>query len=282
MRRVRRARLQQLLVPSGAYTALATISVVVLLPFIWIVLTSLKPEAELFSIPPTVIPRRVSLEHYSALLTRGDFPNLFRNSIIASSTATVVALAVGAPAAYGFARYRYRASTLVFALIVGVRMVPLVTLTIPYFAFMHALSLINSLPALIIAYLSFEVSLVVWLLEGFFRELPRDFEEAAAIDGLGPLSTFVKIVVPLSRPAIAVATALGLLTAWNEFILALTLTRTPEAQTIPVGLAGYVTSFQIFFGPMAAGATLYAIPVLLFTLVAQQNIVRGLTTGGIR
>jgi multiple sugar transport system permease protein len=264
-----------------AYVALVLISAVVLFPLIWIVLTSLKPASELYAIPPTLIPRDPTTVHYTELLAT-DFPSFFINSLIVAPVTTAIALLIGAPAAYGFARFRYRLSWLFFGLIIVARMSPYIMLTIPLFVIMRSLGLLNDRLALVITYLAIELPLIIWILEGFFRELPRELEEAAEIDGMGPLGVFLRIVLPLSLPALSVAAALGLIAAWNEFLFALALTRTPEAQTIPVGLAGYVTSFQIFFGPMSAGAVLYAIPVLLFTVLAQRGIVKGLATGGVR
>lgn len=264
-----------------AYLALVLISAVVLFPLAWIVLTSLKPETELYAIPPTLVPRAPTTVHYEALLS-SDFPSFFLNSLIVAPLTTGIALLIGAPAAYGFARFPYRLSWLLFGLVIVARMSPYITLTIPLFIFMRSLGLLNDRLALVITYLAIELPLIIWILEAFFREVPRELEEAAEIDGMGPLGVFLKIVLPLSLPAVSVAAALGLIAAWNEFLFALALTRTPEAQTIPVGLAGYVTSFQIFFGPMSAGAVLYAIPVLLFTVIAQRGIVKGLATGGVR
>jgi multiple sugar transport system permease protein len=265
-----------------AYLALLAVSAIVLFPFVWIVLTSFKPEPELYAIPPALVPQEPTLDHYRELLIESDFPSFFLNSVIVAPVSTAIALLLGAPAAYGFARFRYRLSWLLFGLIVVARMSPYITLTIPLFVVMRSFGLLNDRLALIITYLAIELPLIIWILEAFFREVPRELEEAAEIDGMGHLGVFLRIVLPLSLPAVSVAAALGLIAAWNEFIFALALTRTPEAQTIPVGLAGYVTSFQIFFGPMSAGATLYAIPVLLFTVLAQRGIVKGLATGGVR
>lgn len=277
-----RSRLDRRWLDALAYVLLIAISAVVLFPLVWIVLTSLKPETELYAIPPTLVPMSLTTEHYSAIASEGDFPSYFANSLIVAPISTVLALLIGAPAAYGFARFPYRLSWLLFGLVIVVRMSPYITLTIPLFVLMRSLGILNDRLALIITYTAIQLPLIIWILEAFFREVPRELEEAAEIDGMAAPGIFLKIVIPLSLPALSVAATLGLIAAWNEFIFALALTRTPEAQTIPVGLAGYVTSFQIFFGPMAAGATLYAIPVLLFTVLAHRGIVKGLATGGVR
>lgn len=276
------SRLERGWLDALSYVLLIAISAVILFPIVWIVLTSLKPESELYAIPPTLIPQSISTEHYVSIASDGDFPRYFANSLVVAPLSTALALLIGAPAAYGFARFPYRLSWLLFGLIIVVRMSPYITLTIPLFVLMRSLGILNDRLALIITYTAIQLPLIIWILEAFFREIPRELEEAAEIDGMAPPGIFLRIVIPLSLPALSVAATLGLVTAWNEFIFALALTRTPEAQTIPVGLAGYVTSFQIFFGPMAAGATLYAIPVLLFTVLAHRGIVQGLATGGVR
>jgi multiple sugar transport system permease protein len=262
------------------YIALTVLGLFVLFPFAWIALTSLKPARDLLSIPPTYIPNPPTLSHYAEVLNTGDFAEFFRNSLVVSLTSTALALVIGGPAAYGFARLRYRMSGLWFGAIVATRMFPPVTLVIPYFLFMRKVNLLDTPAALIITYLTIELPLVIWILEGFFRELPDDVTEAGQIDGLGAFGVFRRIGIPLSLPAISVAAALGFITAWNEFLFALALTRTPFAQTVPVGLAGAVTSEGFQFGPMTAGATLYVLPVLLFTFLAQRGLVKGLATGG--
>jgi len=138
---------------------------------------------------------------------------------------------------------------------------------------------LNSPVGLIIAYIPIVLPLVIWMLEGFFREFPEELLEAARLDGLGTLRSLIRIVLPLSRPAIAVAALFGFLSAWNEFVIALTLTSTPRAQTMPVGIASYVTQFQTLWGQMTAASVLYLVPVLIATLFAQRHIISGLMSG---
>jgi multiple sugar transport system permease protein len=262
------------------YVSLTVLGLIVLFPFVWTALTSLKPDKDLLSIPPTYLPNPPTLRHYAETLGSGDFSSFFRNSLIISASSTVLALVIGAPAAYGFARFRYRLGGVLFGAIVATRMFPPVTLIIPYFLFMRKVGLLDTPAALILTYLTIELPLVIWILEGFFRELPDEVGEAGQLDGLGPFGVFRRIGIPLSLPAISVAAALGFITAWNEFLFALALTRTPDAQTVPIGLAGAITSEGFHFGPMTAGATLYVLPVLVFTFLAQRGLVKGLATGG--
>jgi multiple sugar transport system permease protein len=263
-----------------SYVALILVSLLVLLPFVWTALMSLKQDRDLLSIPPSFFPDPPTLVQYQNTLQDGDFTAFFRNSLIVSISSTALALLIGVPAAYGFARFRYRMSGVLFGVIVATRMFPPVTLIIPYFLFMRSAGLLDTHLALILTYVTIELPLVIWILEGFFRELPKEVIEAAQMDGLGSFGVFIRMGLPLSLPALSVAAALGFISAWNEFIFALTLTRTPDAQTVPVGLASGITSVGFQFGPITAGATLYVIPVLLFTLLAQKGLVKGLATGG--
>ena len=262
------------------YLALSVMAVLVLMPFLWTALMSLKLDRDLLSIPPTFLPNPPTLFQYRETFRNGDFLNYFQNSIIVSLVSTALALAIGVPAAYGFAQFRYRLSGILFGVIVATRMFPPVTLIIPYFLFMRSAGLLDTHFALIITYVTIQLPLVIWILEGFFRELPKEVVEAAQIDGLGPVGVFARIGVPLSMPAVSVAASLAFIAGWNEFIFALALTRTPDAQTVPVGLASGITSQGFDFGPITAGATLYVLPVLLFTFLAQKGLVKGLATGG--
>jgi multiple sugar transport system permease protein len=158
-------------------------------------------------------------------------------------------------------------------------MFPPVALALPFFLQFRELGLINTTAGLVIAYIPIVLPLVIWMLEGFFREFPEEVLEAARLDGLGTMRMLLLIVVPLSRPSIAVAALFGFLAAWNEFVLALSLTRTPDAQTMPVGIASYITQFQTVWGSMTAASVLYLLPVLVVTIIAQRGIIAGLMSG---
>jgi multiple sugar transport system permease protein len=257
-------------------------SIFVLFPFLWTFLTSIKNDKEMFAIPPTWIPESPTLTSYVEVLGKGDFQQYMMNSIWVAVVCLVLSLVIGAPAAYGFARYRYKLSGFLFALIVAVRMFPPITLVIPYFMLMRQFNLIDSELALIITYLPLMLTLMIWILESFFKQVPLEIEEAAKMDGLGTIGIFIRIVLPLSLPAIGVASILSFLVAWNEFMLALSLTRTIESQTMPVGIAGYITTFQTFWGEMSANGMMYIIPVILVTFIAQKGLVKGLTAGAVK
>jgi multiple sugar transport system permease protein len=249
------------------------------LPIIWIFTTAFKPTSEIFSTPPTVLPLSPTLEHFQAIVQSGDILRMFGNSLLVAAGATAVSLVLGVPAAYGFARYRYRMSGWLLGAVLVTRMFPPVALALPFFLQFRELGLINTTAGLVIAYIPIVLPLVVWMLEGFFREFPEEVLEAARLDGLGTVKTIVRIVLPLSRPAVGVAALFGFLAAWNEFVIALSLTRTPDAQTMPVGIASFITQFQTVWGQMTAASVLYLLPVLVVTLVAQRGIISGLMSG---
>jgi multiple sugar transport system permease protein len=249
------------------------------LPVLWIVFTSLKPNSEIFAIPPTLLPRDPTISHFSAVFAGETVLTFFRNSLIAGAGATAISLLLGVPAAFGFARFRYRLSGVLLGAVLVTRMFPPVALALPFFLQFRQLGLIDSPLGLVIAYVPITLPLVIWMLEGFFRDLPEDLIEAARLDGTGTLGTLVRIVLPISKPAVAVAGLFGFLAAWNEFIIALSLTRTPAAQTMPVGIASYITQFQTFWGEMTAASVVYLVPVVLVTVLAQRGIIFGLTAG---
>lgn len=250
-----------------------------LLPIAWIFATSLKPTSEIFAIPPQLLPQQPTVEHFGSVLTDGALLQMFGNSLTVGAGATILSLILGVPAAFGFARFRYRLSGALLGAALVTRMFPPVALALPFFLQFRELGLINTTTGLIIAYVPIVLPLIIWMLEGFFRQFPEELLEAARVDGLGTLSTLVRIVIPLSRPSIAVAALFGFLAAWNEFVIALSLTRTPDAQTMPVGIASYITQFQTIWGQMTAASVLYLLPVLVITLIAQRGIIAGLMSG---
>jgi multiple sugar transport system permease protein len=271
------SRIQAKPIGAGVLTLAATF--LFLLPIVWIFTTSLKPTGEIFAIPPTVLPQDPTVQHFGDVLTGTDVLQLFGNSLIVATGATLVSLLLGIPAAYGFARFRFRLSGALLGGALVTRFFPPVVLALPFFLQFRSMGLINNTLGLVIAYIPVVLPLVIWMLEGFFRKLPEELAEAARLDGLGTLGILTRIVLPISRPAVGVAALFGFLAAWNEFVIALALTRTPDAQTMPVGIAGYITQFQTYWGQMTAASVVYLLPVLVVTVVAQRGIIAGLMSG---
>lgn len=264
------------------YVVLLAVSFTTIFPIYWTVASSLKGNDELFSIPPTWFPLNLTSQHYETAITTLRFSDFLINSLVVALAGTAIAVVVAIPAAYGFARYRFPMSGVLFAALLGIRMFPPVILAIPLFLWMRDLGLIDTHLALVVAYLPAQLTLMIWMMESFFAEIPRDIEEAGAIDGLGRFARMTYLAVPLAMPGISVAALLGFLSAWNEMFFALILTRSLAAQTLPIGLSGNVGTFRVDWGGMAAFGTLYILPAVVFTLFAQRGLIRGLTAGAVK
>ncbi|WP_217376184.1 carbohydrate ABC transporter permease [Paenarthrobacter ureafaciens] len=263
-----------------AFAVLAAAAVFLfLMPIIWIFTTALKPTGEIFAIPPQLLPQAPTGDHFASVFTDGSILKMFANSLLVGARATILSLLLGVPAAFGFARFRYRMSGALLGAALVTRMFPPVALALPFFLQFRELGLINNTAGLILAYIPIVLPLIIWMLEGFFREFPEEVLEAARLDGLGTLRSLIQVVLPLSRPAVGVAALFGFLAAWNEFVIALSLTRTPDAQTMPVGIASYITQFQTVWGQMTAASVIYLVPVLVITIIAQRGIISGLMSG---
>lgn len=262
----------------GAYMVLFVACFFFVVPIYWIFATSLKPTPEILVTPTTLFPAQPTLDHFAVALS-GDFRRYMTNSLIAATGSTVIGLLLAVPAAFGFAKYAYRGSAAFLSFIVVTRVFPPIALALPFFLQFRALGLTDSPWGLVIAYLPIVLPLMIWMLHGFFRDFPNELIEAAEIDGLGTIQTLTRIVIPLSLPGIAVATLFGFLIAWNEFVIALTLTRTPNGMTMPVGISTLITQFQVLWGEMMAVAAIYLIPVFIVTVITQRGLVRGLMTG---
>ena len=262
----------------GAYLVLIAVSVLFLAPIFWIFSTSFKSSAEIMATPATLLPQHTTLEHYSVALS-GDFRMFLDNSLIAAGGATALGLLLAVPAAFGFAKFPYPGSAGLLSFILVTRVFPPIALALPFFLQFRALGLIDTPFGLIVAYLPIVLPLMIWMLHGFFRDFPDELLETAEMDGLNVLQTLFRIVLPLSLPGLGVATLFGFLVAWNEFVIALTLTRTPTGETMPVGISTLITQFQVLWGPMMAAAAIYLMPVFIVTVVTQRGLVRGLMMG---
>jgi multiple sugar transport system permease protein len=269
------------LADAATYAFLLVVCILFTVPLLWILSTSFKTPGEIFTTPTTFLPQLPTTENYRAIAV-GGFPKYLLNSLIAASGATALGLLLCVPAAYGFAKFKYRSSAVLLSFAVLTRFFPPIALALPFFLQFRLIGLIDTPFGLILAYIPIVFPLMIWILEGFFRDYPDELLDAARIDGVGVVGTLLRIVIPTSLPALGVATLFGFLVAWNEFIIALTLTRTPAGQTLPVGIAGLITQFQTLWGQMMAVAVVYLLPVLAVTLIAQRGIVSGLMSGATR
>jgi multiple sugar transport system permease protein len=260
---------------------------IICLPGIWIVLSSLRPTVEIMAKPPVWIPRELSLDAYRAMfggLGQGGIPiwEYFRNSLIISITSTAIALIIGMSGGYAFARFRFRGKSGVFLGLMLTRSVPGVALSLPLFMVYSRLGIIDTHFGLIVTYVALNVPFTIWLIDGFFRQVPKDLAEAAQIDGCTRWQAFWQVEFPLAGPGIASAGIFAFLTCWNEYALASQLTRSVSSKTLPVGLLDYTSEFTIDWRGMCALAVVMIIPALALTFIIQKHLVSGLTFGAVK
>ena len=250
-------------------------------PLYWTVVSSLVPEARLYE-GVGIVPDRLTTAHYRALFAERDFWTPVRNSLVVAATTTLFCVSAGALCAYAIARLQFRGRRPLAALVLAVSMFPQIAIVSPLYLLLRALGLINTHPGLVLPYFTFAMPLTVWLLVAYFRQLPRDLEAAAMVDGAGRLRTLWEIVLPLAVPGLATTAILTFVYCWNEFLFALSFTTGPERQTVPVAIALLRGQHQIPWGQVLAATVLSTLPVVGLVLTFQRRIVGGLTAGSIR
>lgn len=272
--------IRQLILPISAILVVAYF----LAPIIWQVLTSFKVNADISAIPNVYIPKRITFEHYLSLFQRRPFTLYILNSAFVSITSTLLCLAVGAPAAYALARLRLWAEKIILATVTIVTLFPAVLLFLGLLEIVKALGLGNNYLALIIPYTAINLPLTILVMRSFFQQLPKDLEDAAKVDGYNTFQMLWKIVLPMTFPALVTTGILTFISAWNEFIFALTFMTRESLKTIPVATAQLsgASVFEIPYGPIAAATVLGTLPLVLLVLVFQRRIVQGLTAGAVK
>ncbi|MBC7800290.1 MAG: carbohydrate ABC transporter permease [Gemmatimonadaceae bacterium] len=262
----------------GLYASVAVLVSPALLVFLWMLSLSLKNEVDNTAFPPVFIPNPPTLANFADVFEKNDFLQYTLNSVIVSFTATIAALLIGVPAGYGIAKAKATRAAL---LILIARITPGLSYLIPLFLLFQWLGLTGTLTPIVITHLVITVPIVVWIMIGFFEGLPPELEEAALVDGAPIWQAFRYVALPLARPGITVATILGFIFSWNNFIFGIVLAGR-ETRTLPVAVYNVLTFEQVSWGPLAAAALLVTLPVLLLTLLMQKEIVAGLTAGGVK
>jgi multiple sugar transport system permease protein len=250
-----------------------------LLPVVWIFLTAFKAQGEVFHYPPVFWPKQIDFRYFSSVLS-GPGGHALEDSLVVASANTMLALLVGVPTAYSISRFRVGGQHLAFW-ILSIRMFPPVASAVPLFLLFQKWGMLDTRWALIIAYLTFNVPFVVWFVKGFFDDLPRDLEEAALVDGATRWRAFTGIALRLAVPGIVTSALLSFVFSWNEFLLALFLTRS-QVRTLPVALANLVGGHEIQWGEIGALTVVAIVPVILLALALQRYVVRGLTFGAVK
>ena len=255
-----------------------------LLPVYWMTTISLKSEVDQFSVPPRWLVFEPTLAHYRDAFVERSFGQYLVTSAVVAVLSTACALILGTLAAYALARFRLprRLNTRVALWILSTRMFPPIVTAVPLFLLMSDLQLLDTVASLVIVYTAFNLPFVVWMMRGFFQEIPRELEEAARVDGDTRLGALRRVILPLVAPGLAATSVFCLIISWNEFLFALTLTQTDNAMTLPVGIAGRVTQYEIEWGVMSAAGVVAMIPILVFALAVQRYLVRGLSLGAVK
>lgn len=263
-----------------------------LMPIWWMVTLSLKTADDNMAMPPKIV-FKPTFENYKTVLgfSRGvegsfapsnkDFPRNLLNSVIIGLTATFLALLIGTPASYGLSKYHFKRKRDLALFILSTRYVPPIAVVIPFFIFFRWSRLLDSHLGLILMYSFMNLALVIWMMKGFFDEVPTELSEAARVDGCSQLTAFFRIALPLAAPGLIATSILCLLLSWNEFLFAVLFTA-KVAKTAPVGVYSFITFREIVWGNLTAAGVITTLPILVFVLLVQKNLVRGLTAGAIK
>jgi multiple sugar transport system permease protein len=268
--------------PWWMWLCVVAIVVFCLFPFYWLLNTSLKTGPDLST--SALLPPNPTLDNYESIFRDSNFTKALQNSAIVALVTTALSLVVGSFCAYALARLRIRFKFLILAIILTITTFPQITIAAPIFKLWRDVGLYNTIPGLVIPYLTFSLPLAIYILTSFFREIPRDLEEAALVDGATNFQAFYKVVVPLAAPGLATAGILTFIAAWNEFLLAITLTSSPSARTVPAAIAFFTgsTQFEQPLGTISAASVTISIPLILMVLLFQKRIVAGLTAGAVK
>jgi len=254
---------------------------IILLPFFWMVSVSLKPATEPFSIPARLWPQHPTLDNYVTAF-RPEFRTYFLNSLVVSLSTVAITVTLGLLAAYSFTRNQSKALLALMTLVIGAQMFPSSAIIIPIYRLMKSVDLLNTYASLIIAYVTITLPVAIWMLRGFLARLPIELDEAAALDGAGPLRAFFLIIVPLSSPGLVATAVFVLIVTWQEFLFALSFTSTKDMRTLPVGMNDFIGQYGIRYGELMASSVLVSLPVVAVFFLLQRQFVAGLTAGAVK
>ncbi len=275
---------KRLLSRAAFYVVLAIGLVYILFPFYWMIVNSLKPSAELFSLPLSYWPRQVTFDNYRAVLADDSFVRSIINSVVVAGGATFLSLGLSSMAAYALARYRFPGKQATLYAILGMSTFPQIAVLGGLFMLARALGIYNTYWALILSYMIFTLPFCVWVLTSFIRDIPDTLDEASTIDGATPWQCLWNVIIPLAGPGLVATGLLSFINAWNEFLFALTLTADNSARTVPVAVALFSgqSEYELPWGKITAASTVVTVPVVILALIFQKRIVEGLTSGAVQ
>jgi len=260
-------------------TVLAAFAVV---PLLWGVSTSFKSVADVYTFPPKWIPSPVTLANYASVIRNPALVHEFINTLIIASTTTVIALIISILGGYGFSRYRFRGRNTLLWTVLLTQLFPRVVVIVPYFVILRNFRLINTYQGLVLVYLIVVFPVAIWMIKGFFDNLPKEIEEAAIMDGCSILRMLWSIIIPMSRPALAAVTMYSFILAYNEFLFALVFTNGLAKRPLSVGLAFFIDDTGVNWGQLMAASLLMSLPAIVAFSFAQKLLVRGLSEGAVK
>jgi ABC-type glycerol-3-phosphate transport system permease component len=269
------------LLMAGKYLVLLALCVPMVVPIIWVTVTSLKPEPQIYAFPPRWIPWPMSGEHY-ARVWNSRMPRYFLNSLVTASATVIVTLAVGVHAAYAVSRFEFPGKRVFLFSLIASEMMPGAATLVPVFLIAGRLGLLNTYFVLILVYSAWQTPLVVWFMQGILDNVPSNLDRAAMVDGHSRIGVLYRVILPLSKPGIAAAAIMVFIAAWNEFILALILTSSDDMRLVPVAMYYYISQYGIVWGELTASAVLSIIPVVCMFVVLQKWFIYGMTSGALK
>lgn len=275
------AKITKKIVTVMLYCLIVVVAIVAVFPWFWLVLSSFKTRTDIWARPPLFIFQPSLFEYYSAFITKRFYIHA-QNTIIVGLTVACVSLMIGVPAAYAFARFPgFLADNQLFFFVLTTRMAPGIVEAIPVYILFTHLGLAGTLWGVIVVHTLFNLSFVIWMMKGFFDDIPSDLDDKAMLDGCSRFQAFYKIILPLVAPGLVATAVFCLLFSWNEFLFALILTG-GDARTLPVTIPGLVTPAGTYWGEIMASGTVITTPILLFAIIVQRYLVRGLTFGAVK
>ena len=285
-RRLRKSRLGRFLFRSPFYLLVVIIAVYALFPFYWVVRSSFTPEVNLFQTPIQYFPKHPTLENYRGALSASFFTRALLNSAIVAGSVTVLSLAIGSSAAFALGRFRFHGRSFVMYLVLSMTIFPQIAILGALYTSITKLGLYDKLGALILTYLIFTLPFTIWVLTSFMRTLPGDLEEAAYVDGATPLQVFWKVLLPLIAPGLVTTGLLAFISAWNEYLYALSFIQSPNKYTVPLAITSFVSAtgsaFAVPWGQIMAATVIVTLPLLAMVLIFQKRIIAGLTAGAVK
>lgn len=264
------------------YIALILASLISMFPVLWAITTALKTDGEVNSFPPTLLPGKLNLGNFSAVIFQSDFPKYLLNSVIVTVICILVATLIAAHAAYALTNFRIRYKKQMMFIILMTSMVPPVAMLVPLYMLSVKLGLYDTQFLLILIYTAWRVPVLAWILRGFFEKLPKELMEAGIIDGCSQAMVFYRIILPISKPGIVSAALLSAVYVWNDFLVSSTFTTKNELRMLSIGLYNYISQYGIQWGKLMAAVTISIVPIVILFVLLQRHFVEGMAAGAVK